>query len=203
MVSAAQLVQRLNACGISITAEQGQLKTKAAKGKLTEELATQIRQCKQELLTFLSNVNNVEQAPQVTAGIQHQELPLSFAQQRLWLLDQIDGGSAHYNMPFTLRLSGTLDRAALTTALNGIVMRHAVLRTVYLQKDDGAVTQHVMPEAAVTLIWQDLSNEAQEQVNLRFDELQQAEAMRPFDLSRDVMLRATVLSVSAHEHVLL
>jgi len=58
--------------------------------------------------------------------------PLSFAQQRLWVLDQIDGDSSQYNLPSALRLTGRLDRVGLHQALNALVERHEVLRTRYV-----------------------------------------------------------------------
>ncbi|WP_460860584.1 condensation domain-containing protein, partial [Rheinheimera gaetbuli] len=190
MVSAAKLVQKLNSNGISITAEQGRLITKAAKGKLTAELAVQIREHKQELLTFLGNAAEVCQSPKVIAITHSNEIPLSFAQQRLWLLEQIDGGSAHYNMPFALRLCGALDAVALQRALDALVLRHEILRTSYHQNKAGEAYQRISPAGPVLLSLHSVTQGS-------LDAAIEAEANRPFDLSHDLMLRATVLSVSA------
>ena len=65
----------------------------------------------------------------------------SFAQQRLWLLNQIDGGSVHYNMSSALRLRGNLNKSALVKALNSIIKRHEVLRTNLVEDASGQVSQ--------------------------------------------------------------
>src|SRR5947199_3450117 len=77
-------------------------------------------------------------------------LPLSFAQERLWFLDQLEPGSSTYNIPIALRMSGRLDTAALSAVLSEIVRRHAVLRTRFVQSG-GSPAQVVDPAARVAL----------------------------------------------------
>ncbi|GAA3463494.1 non-ribosomal peptide synthetase [Saccharothrix longispora] len=117
-------------------------------------------------------------------------LPLSHAQQRLWVLHQVDG-SAAYNSPWALRLRGDLDVAALRAALADVVARHESLRTVFPQVD-GQPVQHVLdtaPHLAVT---------AADDVDATVAEL----SSRPFDLAAEPPLRAHLLVVSPAEHVL-
>ena len=92
---------------------------------------------------------NIEQARMVARGLQvppfakvsrEGELPLSYAQQRLWFIDQLEPGSATYNIPFAVRLSGELDEQALQKSLNEIVQRHEVLRTSFPSKDGSLVS---------------------------------------------------------------
>ncbi|HJU40698.1 MAG TPA: amino acid adenylation domain-containing protein, partial [Tahibacter sp.] len=125
-------------------------------------------------------------------------LALSYAQQRLWFIDQLDGGSRQYNMPTALRLRGVLDVDALQSALDALVARHEVLRTVYAQVDGEAV-QVIRPAVSVSIAVLDLTNAPAASI----DEAIALEATRPFDLSNDLMLRATHVILGDEEHVLL
>ena len=80
-------------------------------------------------------------------------LPLSFAQQRLWFLAQMEGVSEAYHIPLGLRLRGDLDRAALRRALDRIVVRHEALRTTFVLMDGEPVQRIVLPKRAVSSAW--------------------------------------------------
>ncbi|MET0400662.1 MAG: amino acid adenylation domain-containing protein [Longimicrobiaceae bacterium] len=126
--------------------------------------------------------------------------PLSFAQQRLWLLDRLDPGSPVYNVPAVVRLSGELDRDALRRALEEIVRRHDALRTT-IQVRGGEPVQVVGPAGPVPLPLDDLAAAADPGALLA--EAERAEARRPFDLVRGPLFRARLARVAAGEHVLL
>ncbi|HEX2201844.1 MAG TPA: non-ribosomal peptide synthase/polyketide synthase [Longimicrobium sp.] len=129
-------------------------------------------------------------------------LPLSFAQERLWFLDRLEGGSAFYNLPAALRLSGALDAASLERSLGEIVRRHESLRTVFTEAG-GTAEQIVTPFAGFTLPVVDLSSlddgEREAEVRRRAAE----DAARPFDLTAGPLFRASLLRLGADEHVLL
>jgi hypothetical protein len=128
--------------------------------------------------------------------------PLSFAQERLWLLDQLEPGSPAYNRPLALRLTGLLDEAALRQALQTIIDRHEVLRTRFTARD-GQPAQAISPSLALDLGVIELSQLASTEGEARARRLATEEALRPFDLARDPVLRATLLRLGAQEHVLL
>lgn len=133
-------------------------------------------------------------------------LPLSFAQQRLWFLDQLRPGDCRYNSAVALRLTGGLDRAALSGALDGVLERHEALRTTF-DDIDGRPVQTVHPAAPVPLPVRDLT-ERQEEVPGGdgagpLDALLQAEYSRPFDLRTGPLLRALLVRLADEEHVLL
>ncbi|MDR3670144.1 MAG: amino acid adenylation domain-containing protein, partial [Holophaga sp.] len=130
-------------------------------------------------------------------------LPLSFAQQRLWFLDQLEGGqSSAYLLPFALRLTGSLDSAALRQALQQLVDRHEVLRTSFVVVD-GEAFQSIAPVLELALPLTDLSTlpaEEREQEALR---LAQEDASTGFDLAQSPLIRFTLLRLDELEHVLL
>jgi amino acid adenylation domain-containing protein len=129
------------------------------------------------------------------------DAPLSFAQQRLWFLDQFYPRSCAYNVPRVFRLSGRLDRAALQQALNSIVERHEILRTTFKLVKEEPV-QVVGPARAVPMQVVDVSSVPESERETKALAMVQAEVNRPFDLSSDLMLRATVLQLTSDDNIL-
>ncbi|MDF0668421.1 MAG: amino acid adenylation domain-containing protein [Nitrospira sp.] len=129
-------------------------------------------------------------------------VPLSFAQQRLWVLAQLEPDGASYNLPIALRLSGTLDAAALERSVNELVRRHEVLRTT-VSLSDGQPVQIVAPSSAVAVPVVTLDHLDKSEGDATVLRLATAEAQRPFELAYGPMLRVTLLKLDAEEHVLL
>jgi amino acid adenylation domain-containing protein len=140
--------------------------------------------------------------PPVVPVSREAALPLSFAQQRLWFLDQFEPGSAAYNVPAAVRLTGNLDIPALERSLNEVVRRHEALRTTFATRD-GQPVQIIAESMQLPLLVLDLSNLGIEERAQEVSRLTQAEALRPFDLSAGPLLRTTLLRLSADEHVAL
>lgn len=131
-----------------------------------------------------------------------QELPLSFAQQRLWFLDQLEGGSVAYNLPFGWRFKGELNRDALQRSLQEIVRRHEILRTVFPQRD-GRPFQRILPQPEVRIDEVDLHTLeecAREEAALQHAK---QDANLPFDLARGPLFRVKLLRLGQCEHGLL
>jgi NAD(P)-dependent dehydrogenase (short-subunit alcohol dehydrogenase family) len=129
-------------------------------------------------------------------------IPASFAQQRLWYLDQLDPGNPSYNIPTAVGLEGRLDRSALQRALDELVRRHEALRTTF-GSEDGVPYQVIAPRLELPLPLEDLSSLDGEE-RARLAELrirEQAEA--PFDLANGPLIRAKLLRLSEREHDLL
>ena len=131
----------------------------------------------------------------------HDPTPLSFAQQRLWFLDQFEPGSALYNIPLVLDLDGPLDVPVLERSLTEILRRHEALRTVF-PSQSGRPRQRVEPSRAIGLEVEDLSHShagpSGELADARIAET----VGEPFDLSRAPLFRARLLKLSATRHVL-
>ncbi|HKD06956.1 MAG TPA: amino acid adenylation domain-containing protein [Bryobacteraceae bacterium] len=141
-------------------------------------------------------------APPLTKVIRSAAPPLSFAQQRLWVLDRLDPNQAHYNLPRAVRLKGRLDLDALQRALNGLVERHEVLRTNYRINDDSPF-QAVGDPAPVDLAFVDLTQMPAENREQEAVRLVTVAVARPFDLAEDRMFRALLVRLGEEEHVLL
>lgn len=139
--------------------------------------------------------------PAITRVDREHEIPLSFAQQRLWFLDQMDPGNWLYNVPRALRLSGPLQVAAMHSALNGLISRHEVLRTTYGEVNDHAV-QKIAPEMTVDLPVMDLSAIPAARREEKAREIVQDESAKGFNLASDSLLRACVIKLSEGDHIL-
>ncbi|MCB0165295.1 MAG: amino acid adenylation domain-containing protein [Anaerolineae bacterium] len=153
------------------------------------------------LAEALTHANQATISP-IEAADRTSALPLSFAQQRLWFLDQLDGPNATYNIPVALKIKGPLDIPALIWSLNEIIKRHEIVRTTF-QTEGGEGRQIIHPPIPLHLPLIDLRfisgpNQAGE-----VERLIQAETMTPFDLSQDLMLRANLLLLDDDEVVFL
>ena len=127
---------------------------------------------------------------------------LSFAQQRLWFIDQLEPQSAVYNVPGALRIRGTLDVAVLELSLNEIVRRHQALRTAF-SIVEGQPVQVVSPSLRISLPVGDLTDRPATEREEEARRLAREEAQRPFDLARGPLLRVTLLRLGEQDHVLL
>ncbi|HSF41151.1 MAG TPA: non-ribosomal peptide synthase/polyketide synthase, partial [Thermoanaerobaculia bacterium] len=134
-------------------------------------------------------------APPLVPAPRHGALPLSFAQQRLWFIDQLEPGTSLYNMPAALRAEGTLDSEVLALCLGEIVRRHETLRTVFAMVGDSPV-QVIQPAAPFRLALVDLSGLPENEREGLAHTLVSEEAARPFDLARDPLLRGVLLRLA-------
>ncbi|TXS35026.1 non-ribosomal peptide synthetase, partial [Streptomyces sp. uw30] len=129
-------------------------------------------------------------------------LPLSYAQSRMWLLQQLDPASPAYNVCLAIRLRGPLDPAALRTALQGLVDRHEVLRTRCPATADGTPEQIVDAGAQVEFATADLSGLVEEERDSRAAELARAASATPFDLAADHPIRTLLMRRAEQDHTL-
>ncbi|GAA0510052.1 hypothetical protein GCM10010390_10970 [Streptomyces mordarskii] len=130
------------------------------------------------------------------------ELRASFAQRRLWFLDQLEPGNASYNLPFAVRVRGRLDVAHLSRALSLVVARHEALRTTFTETG-GQPVQRILPPAPVPVRIASVPDGPEEERLAAVRQLAGAEMTEPFDLSTGPLLRAKVLRLEEHDHVLL
>ncbi|MGH3466781.1 MAG: non-ribosomal peptide synthetase, partial [Thermocrispum sp.] len=129
--------------------------------------------------------------------------PLSYAQERLWFMEQFAPGTGAYTVPLSLRMRGTLDAAALTRALTEVTVRHECLRSRFRTTEHGAASVVIEDPADVDVHVVDVSDEDASTRERRAREVISAEVTKPFDLGRDPLLRATLVRLAADDHVLL
>jgi acyl carrier protein len=153
-----------------------------------------------QLIVTERQAGGVRTGPAIERRSRETAPALSYAQQRLWFLDQLAPQSAVYNVPAAIKLTGELDRAALSQSLSEIVRRHEVLRTSY-PNVGGQPIQLIAPPAPVDLPLIDLQAEENKATVVR--ELAAEEAARPFDLAHGPMWRVRLLQLGEQEHVLL
>ncbi|MCL5958374.1 MAG: amino acid adenylation domain-containing protein, partial [Chloroflexi bacterium] len=128
------------------------------------------------------------------------DLPLSFAQQRLWFIDQMEPGSPFYNIPSGLRIEGPLDREALARSLDEVVRRHEALRTTF-SAVDGRASQVITPDLKLTIPLTDLRALPPAERETHAMRIATEEIQRPFDLGRGPLLRARLLRLDDEEYV--
>ncbi|SDF39524.1 AMP-binding enzyme, partial [Myxococcus virescens] len=141
------------------------------------------------------------QAPPLMRAPRQGALPLSFAQQRLWFLDQLEPGSAFYNVPVAVRLTGVLDIAALRRSFDELVRRHESLRTTF-RAQDGMPVQIVSDTASTRLEVLARGTPDDGEGGLETKRLVEREALRPFNLETGPLLRAALLKEGEEAHVL-
>ncbi|MFG6106070.1 amino acid adenylation domain-containing protein [Leptothoe sp. EHU-05/26/07-4] len=130
------------------------------------------------------------------------DLPLSFAEQRLWFLDQLQEGSTTYNEQEALRLTGSLQIEALQSAVQEIVCRHEILRTNF-QAVDGSTVRVIRSELDLKMSIVDLQQLPTDKQLAQVQQLGKQEIQKPFDLATDSLLRVTLLQLATHDYVLL
>jgi amino acid adenylation domain-containing protein len=188
---------------IKIWVEDGRLRCSAPKNALTLTIKTELAERKAEILAFINKTSILDYTQVSIQPVPRQgNLPLSFAQQRLWFIDQFEVGSSLYNLPTALRLKGTLNIDALSQTLNEILHRHEILRTSFVSVE-GQPIQVITPSLSVTLPIVSLEElpevEREAEVQRRITN----EAQQPFNLTEVPLLRATLLRLSQVEHILI
>ena len=141
-------------------------------------------------------------APSIIPVSRDEQLPLSFAQQRLWFLDQLEGANANYNVPAVLRLTGSLDVHALQQCLNTIIQRHETLRTSF-QTVEGMAFQVIAEQLAIPIKILNLEALDEATQTIEVQKLIRQEAQEPFDLATGPLIRVKVLQLESEEQVLL
>ena len=192
--------------GIHLYLKDDRLAFKAPRDALTPELQKKISEHKDQIILFLKgqdiNGSRAEKKIQKTDR-SSKSFSLSFAQQRLWLLDQIDEGSAHYNLASVLVCRGQLNYKAVEQAFTTILERHESLRTCFVAGDGGQPLQIIQAPVPFVVPFTNLSDLEEGERRIQMGKYVADEALQVFDLTCDLMLRAQLIKVDTAEHIVL
>ena len=197
-MSVQQLLTRLRDLDVKLWVEDDKLRYSAPQGVLTDGLLSELASHKKEMTDWLNKtISDIgKQLPPIEKASRQQNLPASFAQERLLFIEQLVPETDSYNIPLAIKLLGDLDVAALEKGLNEIVSRHEVLRTGFATKD-GQQIQIIEPEQPiiVSLIFitdeDDISHQVEKEISL------------PFNLATGPLLRCKLFCISEQEHILI
>jgi amino acid adenylation domain-containing protein/non-ribosomal peptide synthase protein (TIGR01720 family) len=193
-----QILNELARLEIKLSVEAGQLRVRAPKGAMSDELREGLSCNKAALIALLREM----QAVQEGVTIPRLERPdgyalLSFSQQRLWFLDQLHGQSGAYHIAGAMRLDGRLDCPALFRGLREVVRRHESLRTTFVTVDETA-RQRIAAEPSLSTEIESLKATSEAEVAARIVQ----EIGKPFDLAKGPLFRAKLFSINPVECVL-
>ena len=199
-----EFLSYLNSLDIKLWLEGEKLRYQAPKGVMTPEIKEEIAAKKPEILDFLraakipTNTVDLEIIP----VSRDQDLPLSFAQQRLWFLQQLSPDSHSYNLLDALRLEGNLNLLALEQSLSELIRRHEILRTTFPMVE-GQPIQRIAPPSTVSLPLEDLQGLSKNEQTEHLQEIAIAFSLKPFNLAKESLVQFKLLKLGSQEYVLL
>ncbi|HTF96324.1 MAG TPA: MupA/Atu3671 family FMN-dependent luciferase-like monooxygenase [Cellvibrio sp.] len=203
-MSIIEVINKLSDAGVYVFVEEGKLKTRSDDNSLTDDIAHLIRSNKSQLIDYLS----VEvKADTIAYGkilpLNERKSLLSYAQQRLWLLSEIDGGSAHYNISGVFKLTGALNYNVVNKTFSEIIERHHGLRTRFIADEEGQLFQIIQDSERSEVSVDDLTALEPEAQQQQLNNVITAAKLHTFDLSRDLMIYLKLVKTKEDEHILL
>ena len=199
-----EFLSDLCSLNVKLWIEEDRLRCNAPKDSLTPVIKSELAERKQEILAFI-RANNVAIATdeRTIHPVKRQEnLPLSFAQQRLWFVERLTNVSQLYDVPTCLHLEGSLNFAALKSSLNELVRRHEILRTTFTLVEGNPV-QKIHSTFNLSLPIVNLQELSQAEREIEIKRLINRETSQCFDLEEGPLLRCVLLQLGLKEHILL
>jgi len=199
-----ELISRLRSLNVTLSADGDRLRCKVPRGVMTPDLHQELAARKAELLSFIqgSALTTCRQPPAIPRIPRDGELPLSYGQMRLWLLDRLEPGRATYNVPSRFRLKGEFDLTAFEQSLTEIMRRHEALRTCFLMVDE-QIVQKIAPAEVFNVPVVDLQGLPEAAREEEVERLAFVDARQLFDLSKAPLMRVTLLQLASDEYLLL
>ncbi|WP_138505990.1 non-ribosomal peptide synthetase [Nostoc sp. PA-18-2419] len=202
--SLASFMAAIRKMEIKLWVEAGKLKYQAPSGVMTKALLQEITERKSEIIDFLRPAENsfssfLQPIPRVA---QNATLPLSYAQQRLWFLDQLEGLSPTYNIIKAFQVEGAIAIPVFERCLNELIKRHEILRTSF-KSVDGKISQAIAPVLQLQIPQVDLRNLSSEEQQAEVKRLIGEISTAPYDLSQSPLLRVKFLWLQENSRILL
>lgn len=203
-MSTVEFLSYLRSLDVEVWLEQGTLRYSAPKDVLTGDLRRQLTDRKAGLIQFLRLSESAAKPSslQVVRASRKQELPLSFAQQRLWFLDQFEPANSAYNVYEAFRIQGPLDIQILEACFSEVQRRHEALRTTFTTVE-GRPAQVIAPPVPHKIRFVDLRSLPGEERQSKALQLLTEEAQRPFQLEQGPLFRTYLLQLDNQEHDLM
>lgn len=188
------LLQEINDLSIKIYLSEGKLKLKAKEGKIPSAILEKVKSNKSQLIDYLTQLENRDQFFKIYPVEKQGYYSLSSAQQRLYLLQQIEPGSTAYNMPFFISLGSNVDNEKIRRTFSLLISRHESLRTRFVKNEEEFVQ-----------IIDDKVDLPIEEKRIGYSEIEKfkKEFVRPFDLSRSPLMRAAIIDIEGEEKILM
>ena len=198
-----ELLSKLRSKDIEIWADGDQLGYKAPKGALTPDLRKELAARKSEILALLNQADTVTSSASLPLKpvSRARDLPLSFAQERLWFLHHLEPDSVAYSIPRSVRLKGVLRKDALQKTYAELARRHETLRTTFLSNDGNPVLR-IAAEPNIVFDTLDLRHLPEVEREAEVKRLSEEDARKPFDLGQGPLFRIRLFQLEDEEHVL-
>jgi amino acid adenylation domain-containing protein len=203
-LSTVEFLSYLRSLNVKVFTNRGRLRFTAPPEVITPDLRNELVARKSEIVSFLKDASlaSLPEPPAIERISRDAELPLSFAQSRLWVLDQLEPDGTAYNIPSFFRFKGDLNQDVLEQSLTEVERRHEVLRTYY-PCINGRPVQKIAPSQPVRIPLIDLQPLPQTARYAEALRLASELATKPFDLGKAPLIRPTLLKLAPDEHVLL
>ena len=199
-----ELLSELRLLDIRVWSEGDSLRYHDPKEALTSSLLTQMRERKEEILTFMHRASTAFKTapPPIVPTLRDNIVPLSFAQQRLWFLNQLEPSSFAYSMPTAYRIHGRMNISALEKSISEVLRRHQILRTTF-RSLQGQPYQVIAPEIPLQLQPINLTKLTSDKQVFEVKKQVTREAQKPFNLVEGPLFRVKLLCLSEAEYILL
>ncbi|TQV77377.1 amino acid adenylation domain-containing protein [Aliikangiella marina] len=194
------LVRKLIKDGIFLYVEGDDLKYRSKKGNFSDLDKKRVQKNKEAIKSYLLNIDNRDSKPVlkpielVKVNSNDSDIPLSYAQHRLWFEDKLQKGNTQYNTQGVLFFEAPFDKAAFAKAYHAMLERHHVLRTCF-KEEEGKPRQHIVKQYEPVIKEYDIANLEQHELNSRLQNIMQSDEKIPFDLEKELMIRMNLVKI--------